>query len=91
MIDDRAAIRERGTLICRRLSADVASLVPPGISSWDRAWDLTAGADSNFMVALTAWEAGPSDATKAAVKRTYGAVLAAWRAAVAEYEQGASR
>ncbi len=77
--------RERGTALCRRLAADVASLTPPGIGSWSKAWDIVAGADAAFMIALTAWEAAPSEPLRLRVRTAYDAVLDAWRQAAAEY------
>ncbi|MEQ1856169.1 MAG: hypothetical protein ABL963_06860 [Longimicrobiales bacterium] len=84
---DRDALRERGTLVCSRLNKAVEQVTPPGIGRWDRAWDIVAGADADFMVALTAWEADPCDATRELVKHTFAAVLDAWRRAVAEFNR----
>jgi len=77
--------RERGTLLCQRLANDVGSLAPPGLGTWPRTWDLVAGADAAFMIALTAWEAEPSERLRLRVREAYDAVLDAWRQAAAEY------
>lgn len=79
-------MRERGTEICRRLCRDVASIAPQGIGRWERAWQITAPADADFMLALTAWEADPTnDVARQAVRDAYSRVLRAWRLATAEY------
>jgi len=85
------SIRARGTLICQRLTREVASIAPKGIGSWPRAWEITAEPDADFMAALTAWESEPmNDRAKQRVRDAYQDVLAAWRTAVAEYQdQGA--
>ncbi len=79
-------LRGRGTQICVRLTQDVAKIAPEGIGSWDPAWAIVADADAEFLAALTAWEAEPTDDTKARVKITYHAVLDAWRDAALQYE-----
>lgn len=82
----RDEIRERGTEICRRLTRDVASIAPAGIGHWDRAWQIVAQPDADFMAALTAWESDPTNPTaKQRVRDCYAAVLEAWRRAVTEY------
>lgn len=90
---DHDEIRERGRAICERLTHDIASIAPPGIGHWPRAWEITAPADSDFMSALSAWESDPmNEAAKQRVRATYGAVLEAWQGAVAEYHgRGAER
>ena len=46
---------------------------------------------AEFMVALTAWEADPSDLTMHRVTETYGSVVEAWRVAVEEFTAERSR
>ena len=77
----------RGTELCRRLSSAVAALAPRGIGRWERAWEIVGPADSEFMIALTAWEADPTDAPMARVESAYKAVLCAWAEAIREYEE----
>jgi hypothetical protein len=79
--------RERGTLLCRRLTEEVGAVVPEGIGRWSRTWELVAGADADFMLALTRWEATGDDSDKPALRAAYFAVLAAWRQATREYER----
>lgn len=79
--------RDRGTLICRRLATDVAKLTPPGIGRWRRTWEIVSHADSEFLAALSTWEAAPSRAAAARVREAYAAVLDAWRSAVAAFER----
>jgi hypothetical protein len=84
-------VHERATEICRRLATDVASIAPPGLGSWDRTWDIVADADTDFMIALTAWEADPtSEETKQQLRAAYARALDAWREAVAEWQREAA-
>lgn len=79
--------RERGTELCLRLTARVADLVPRGIGRWDETWRIVGPADAEFMAALTSWEVSPNPGDKERIRSAHDAVLAAWRYAVAEYEQ----
>lgn len=84
--------RERGTLLCRQLADEVASIAPGDIGRWERAWEIVAGADTAFLVALTLWETTGADGDLPALRAAYGNVVTAWRRAVAEYErEGAER
>lgn len=86
--------RRRGTMLCEKLTREVAEIAPPGIGHWDRAWELVSDADASFMLALTRWEATGSDDDKPALREAYFAVLNAWRTATAEFnrhQQGAER
>lgn len=81
-------ISERATEICRRLTRDVASIAPAGIGHWDRAWEIVAEADTDFMAALTAWESDPkNEIAKQRVRDAYTAVLDAWKEATAEFNR----
>ncbi len=77
--------RERGTALCRRLAADVASIAPPGLGAWAPAWGIVAEADVAFMVVLTAWEAEPSEPARLRVRDAYHRVLERWREAATRY------
>jgi len=83
--------RERGTELCRRLAADVASIAPPGLGAWERTWEMVAPVDAEFMMRLTAWEAAPSEPARLRVRDAYRAVLEAWRSAAATYQRERSR
>jgi hypothetical protein len=87
---DLADRRERGTELCRRLTADVTSIAPPGIGRWGRAWEIVADADSSFMIALTSWEATGDDSMRPALRAAYARALDAWREAVAEWQREAA-
>ena len=92
MIDDRAELRRRGTLICQRLAADVEKITPAGIGRWERAWKIVGNSSADFMIAIAAWEAEPDEKAQDQVRAAYRVVLDAWRRAVAEWErQGAER
>jgi len=82
-LEDR---QERGTALCRQLTADVAKVAPEGIGGWAPAWDIVADADVRFLSTLSAWEAAPSEATRLRVKAAYEAVLDAWRVAAGLYQ-----
>jgi len=64
----------------------VAEIAQPGLGHWEPAREYTDSAGADFWLALSHWEAGPDEDTKARVKSTYKAVLDAWRRAAAEYE-----
>ena len=72
--------------VCQNLTAEVAGIVPKGIGGWVPAWDIVAASDAEFMVALTAWEADPTEGAQSEVRSAYYAVLDAWREAVSAYE-----
>src|SRR5690606_5793567 len=57
--------RARGTVLCERLTREVAELVPGGIGAWSPAWTIVAPADAAFMEALTRWEASGDETHKA--------------------------
>ena len=82
-----AEMHERGSKICRKLTQEVAALAPSGIGRWPTTWDIVAESDADFMIALSRWEADPTDEAKERVRATYGAVLSAWQTAVAEFER----
>lgn len=77
----------RATLLCQRLAADVAGIVPEGIGHWETAWDIVADADAAFLAALTAWEATGAELERARVRDAYNAVLEAWKVAAREYRR----
>lgn len=54
-------VRERASAICARLARDVASIASEGVGAWPRAWEVVAGADADFMAALTGWESDPTN------------------------------
>ena len=85
--------RRRGTMLCEKLTREVADLVPQAIGRWDRAWKIVADADTAFMLALTRWESTGDDAHKPDLRAAYFNVLDAWRNATTEYQnqQGAER
>ena len=78
--------RERGTELCRRLSADVDKAVPKGIGTWPPAWEMVGDADTEFMLQLLRWERSGTGSDKAALRASYAQVLDAWRAAAAVWE-----
>lgn len=79
-------IQERAREICRRLTTDVAAIMPSGIGRWDRAWEIVDAPSADFMAALSAWQSEPtSEPAKQAVRDTYAAVADAWRRAANEY------
>ena len=79
--------RQRGTLLCTRLSEEVAALAPEHIGQWPPTWPIVAPADTAFMLALTRWEATGDEAHKPPLRSAYFDVLAAWRRAAAEYDR----
>jgi hypothetical protein len=81
-LDER---RERGRLLCGHLAADVVKLAPEGVGRWERAWEIVAAADADFILALAHWEATGLDADKPALRAAYFAVLDAWKRAATEY------
>ena len=62
-------------------------IAPTGIGRWPTTWDIVGEADADFMLALSTWEADPTDEAKERVRSTYAAVLDVWRTAAAEYER----
>ena len=78
--------RERGTELCRRLSADVDKAVPKDIGAWSPAWEIVGDADAEFMLALTKWESTGTAPDKAALRAAYAEVLNMWRRALAAWE-----
>lgn len=83
--------RRRGTKLCAKIAADVKELAPTGIGSWPGCWEIVDGADAQFMIALTAWEADPTADTQARTKAAYNAVLDAWREAAHQFEEQGQR
>ncbi|MDP2959267.1 MAG: hypothetical protein Q8N53_22790 [Longimicrobiales bacterium] len=79
--------RRRGTALCRQLADEVAKVAPRGLGAWAPAWDIVAEADVAFMIALTAWEVGPSEPARLRVRDAYRTVMGAWRAAAQEYRR----
>ena len=79
-------LRERGTQICERLCREVAEIAPEGIGRWNRAWEIAAEPDVEFMLALALWEADPNEDAKVRVRAAYNAVLDAWRRAAADFK-----
>ena len=79
--------QQRGTSLCRRLSEVVTDIVPIGIGGWDPAWEMVAEADADFLAALTAWEAEPTDEGRARVQTAYHAVVDAWKDAALQFER----
>ncbi len=77
--------RRRGTELCKRLAAEVATLTPPGIGAWPRAWEIVAPADAAFLIAVVAWESDPGERAKGKLRERHVAVLDAWRRAGAEF------
>ncbi len=75
--------QETGRQLCEKLVeriGEVAAAVPS--SHWPPIANAPSAA---FMVALTAWEADPSDVTMQRVSESYDNVLDAWRKAAAGY------
>jgi len=84
--------RRRGTMLCEKLTREVADLVPEGIGRWDRAWEIVGDADTTFVLALTRWETTGDEAHKPPLRDAYFQVCEAWKRAVADYQrEGAGR
>lgn len=79
--------REGGTRLCRQLGAEVARLAPPGIGRWEQTWQIVGDADTEYLIALTRWEATGSEDDKPPLRAAYYGVRDAWRRAAAAYEQ----
>ena len=79
--------QERGHRLCQRLAGRIADVAPRGIGHWDRAWEIVDGPSAAYVIALTSWEADPSDLTMQRVTDTYERVVEAWRQAAAEYAE----
>ena len=77
---------EAAKKLCERLESDVDAITPMGIGRWDSAWEIAAASDAEFMIALTGWEADPTEGAKTEVRTAYNRVIAAWREAVRIYE-----
>jgi hypothetical protein len=78
--DDR---HRRAAKLCRRLSADLADIAPPGFGR-AAGWDDVAGVSDAFLDVLHAWER--SETPAAEVAAAYDRVLDAWRRAAGRYE-----
>lgn len=76
---------ERAAELCRRLTADVRAVAPPGLGRWDRAWQLVAGATDAFLDELHAWEHDGSRARVERIQHLYDEVVAGWGMAASEY------
>ena len=75
--------QQKGRQLCEKLTervGEVAAAVPLG--HWPPIADAPSAA---FMVALTAWEVGPTDLTMQRVTDTYESVIEAWRAAASQF------
>lgn len=81
----------KGKILCEKLSEAVAHIAPKGIGHWDRCWQVVDAPSAEFMTALSAWEADPSDVTMQRVSDAYDVVLESWRTAVAEFTAERSR
>lgn len=77
--------RERGTLLCGRLSRDVAKIAPEGLGTWNQTWSIVGPSDARFVLALARWEATGHDADKPPLRQAYSAVLDAWKCAAAAF------
>ena len=84
-MSEYAERQEKGRLLCQKLAEAVATMAPKGIGRWDRCWEVVDVPSGEFMVALTVWEAEPSDEAALQVSNAYDAVMAAWRVAAFEY------
>lgn len=71
--------------LCRRLTADVHAVAPPGLGRWGRAWQLVAGATDAFLDELHAWEHDGSRHRVEHIQHLYDEVVAAWAMAASEY------
>ena len=81
---------EAGRQVCENLTREIEEIAPAGIGHWDPAWEMVAEADAEFMAALFAWEANPTDDGQERVRTAFNAVLEAWREASRQFEgQGA--
>ena len=79
--------RERGTLLCRQITGEVAAFAPEGLGGWEHAWDIAAEPDAEFLIALTRWEQTGVDEDKPALRRAYFNLREAWRQAATEFER----
>ena len=77
--------QEYGRFLQENLSSHAAGLAPRGIHRWDLLPSFTAPAGVEFMLALSEWESGPSDATESKLQDAYKNVLQSWRRAAAEF------
>ncbi len=81
----RGERRDMGTRICTNLTHAVAHLTPPGIGAWPTAWELTADASTDFLVALAEWEESGEPLAQLRVSATYDALVEVWLQATREY------
>ena len=77
--------RDHTRLICRRLTAKVNDLAPPGLGNWDRTWELVEGPSGAFLDALDRWVDHDTPETREDVETTALALLVAWKEAAALY------
>jgi hypothetical protein len=77
--------RDHTRLICRKLTAKVNELAPPGLGNWDRTWELVEGPSSAFLDALALWVDHDTPETREDVETTALALLVAWKEAAALY------
>ena len=73
--------------LCRRLSDAVAQEAPAGLGHWEPAWQREQTPSNALLDALAAFEKSGSEDAKRAAVQVASEVLAAWRAAAADWRQ----
>ena len=76
--------QEKAHTLIGLLASRIAEMAPEDIHRWPGA-GITDGPTATLLIALTAWEVDPSEATRARVTTAYAAVLKAWTRAAMKY------
>lgn len=64
--------------ICRKVTAKVNEISPPGLGHWPRTWDIVEGPSDRFLDALDAWTDDDTPLRRRNVETTVEALLVAW-------------
>lgn len=76
-----AGRRNRAAALCRRLTEDVARVVPPGVGYRPDAWEVVEEPSRRFLDLLNAWESTGDPALRAEIREAYDSVVEAWQVA----------
>lgn len=69
---------EHSRRICRKITAKINEISPPGLGHWTRTWDLVEAPSDRFLDALNRWIDEDTLETRLAVQEAGDALLVSW-------------
>jgi hypothetical protein len=81
LVPNEATRARNARTLCRKLSAEIALRAPPGLGTWEPAWEIVERPSAEFLDRLSEWVKNGHADTLDAIRKAYREVVEAWATA----------